>query len=335
MPLKVPFTGHVLQGHRGHILTEHQDNPLVKALSSQPKDVLASPRRAGQAQGARVRQPLLPSLSLTRLSPYTAYPTTKSVKKAAARGTVMLDRAHWIAPAVQGHIRGGVQRILAGNPAFVPLVLVGQSRSSESSSLISLAAVAALPNSEVLLQVRGNEMARIEQQARRMDALGVVNFQAAQAQFDQAMNSTHEAAALAQNVLVSLVAGKGGSRIGHFDAAPDAEPEFRRHRMAQEIQARLNVAQGPVVVLVDSQFLPELHDDLKGFQDPIALAAVENAHTEPVTAAERRGASYLFANEDILKLRFEDRHGQAVNPFQFAGNLVPFGNLLPQNLQVT
>jgi len=316
MPFKIPFLNLVVTGHRGEILRDRQDNAAVRALSGQPKDgenayLEARPNLHHLRVQHRPRG-ALPSITVRRMSEYTRFPDDKAVARAAARKTVEADNPDAVVHAVTGHIRTELLKTPRGQ---APLILVGEAHGTVSSLLINLAALAQFQGQRttLLFEYTPQEVGMLEDDARFLDQSFANDLQGLGdwlplESIDPRDPNERARRETAHHVFIALVAAKAGARLGAFDPLHStARNEVRREAaMVEAIRDHVAAANGPVIVIAGAHHLPKLHEQLGGGSPGVvSLSVVVDTNTHPPTANKRKRSSYLFARDDILRVRYE------------------------------
>jgi hypothetical protein len=310
MPAKLPFIPAVLTWHRGTVLTDHKDNPVVKALWGQPKDQSLNPRnRPADLRPTQKPRGPLPSFSIKKVTPYTALTDNKSLKRAMQKTSIPLSSPADVRHFVRYHIQQEKARIRgqSGNDA-APIYLLGDDHISPAWLMACLAALReAGPNATVLFEYGRDNFGNLLRLVYRFDQILTTRPDTARNEINALINGPNLVRReYAISALLILAALKSGARIDCYDpgAHAAASLEIREAQMRARIGEHLRNQQGPIFVISGAAHVPNLHDHLEGVHDVIALTAVnEPLFWTPDHSDFRKRASYIFSTDRILKLR--------------------------------
>jgi hypothetical protein len=192
--------------------------------------------------------------------------------------------------------------------------------------MVNLAAIACVKdrNATVLLEVPDDDVRNLLAHAAQLDERLANDTFAAIRDVQQALLNENQREMMLR-ILTVYMAVKAGAQVGSLDekhrsASHNGE---REAAMERRLRRRLEDADGPVVVIVGSHHLPTFHDHLQGLVDFVALSTVRDTDENPPSAQDRKRSSYLFANDDILKIRATNAlEGRSFDALNFMGSLV-------------
>ncbi len=327
MPLKIPFTSLVVTGHRGTALTERQDNPLVKLATGQPKDDWAT-RWAGEPCLLPRPKPrgALPGFSIKRMTDFTRLVDHQALARASRRSTLDLANPDQVVAAVRQHLGERLRSLGQTDDHHTPLILVGEAHGERTSLMMNLATIACVKdrNAIVLLERTRTDVDGVVREAALLDEMIENDLLHCIGTVQSALQDGKSKERMF-DILTAYVAAKAGARVGSFDKRhrQASNKNEREAVMEEEIRNRLEAADGPVLVIMGSNHLPYMHDHFDGDVAFVALTTIVGQNENPPSAEHRKRSSYLFANDDILKIRATP--ALETGPFDaltFAGGLV-------------
>jgi hypothetical protein len=306
--------------HRGTLLTDKQDNAVVKKLTGQPKDDL--PRRLNHWPELIPRakpRGLLPSLTIKQTTDSTRFTSSRSLDRAIQDRCLEVDNPPEIIGAVQRHIdQHLLVRSRKPTSQQLPLlVLVGESHDSNASLIMRLAVAARFANQggTLLLERTSAEVDLIKGAAQalaRAFSGHDIDRRHQNARIEQAMQPGAPLATRQtyNEALATLLAAQSGIDVGHLDSvrghlakAPGVDQEVREMSMVQDIKEGVGSTEGPVLACVGSLHLPRLMRELEGTFDVMAISFVTPHFNEVFASEYRKRNSFVLSNDKILKLR--------------------------------
>ena len=260
------------------------------------------------------------------MTDFTRLVDHQALARASRRSTLDLANTDQVVAAVRQHLGERLRSLGQTDDHHTPLILVGEAHGERTSLMMNLATIACVKdrNAIVLLERTRTDVDGVVREAALLDEMIENDLLHCIGTVQSALQDGKSKERMF-DILTAYVAAKAGARVGivRQEASPGVQQERTRGGNGRGNPKPPGGGRRTVVVIMGSNHLPYMHDHFDGDVAFVALTTIVGQNENPPSAEHRKRSSYLFANDDILKIRATP--ALETGPFDaltFAGGLV-------------